>query len=97
VFVLIGSQPNNRLVKDLVALDEYGYIMTGHDLVRNVQQQLQAATQLAHMRMPHAMETSVRGVFAAGDVRAGSTKQVASAVGEGASAAIAIREYLRNR
>jgi thioredoxin reductase (NADPH) len=47
------------------------------------------------MRMPYEMETSVPGIFAAGDVRAGSTKQVAAAVGEGASAAIAIREYLR--
>ena len=40
------------------------------------------------------LETSVRGVFAAGDVRAGSTKQVASAVGEGATAALMIRHYL---
>jgi thioredoxin reductase (NADPH) len=42
-----------------------------------------------------AFETSLAGVFAAGDVRRGSIKQVASAVGEGAAAAIAIREYLR--
>ncbi len=97
VFVLIGSQPNNRLVQDLVALDEYGYILTGHDLVHNVQQQIHSGAPIEHLRMPHAMETSVRGVFAAGDVRSGSTKQVASAVGEGASAAIAIREYLRNQ
>jgi thioredoxin reductase (NADPH) len=40
------------------------------------------------------MQSSIEGVFAAGDVRAGSTKQAASAAGEGASAAIAIREYL---
>jgi thioredoxin reductase (NADPH) len=45
--------------------------------------------------MPVFMETRVRGVFAAGDVCAGSTKRVASAVGKGASAAIAIREYLK--
>ncbi len=93
VFVFIGSEPNNGLVKDLVALDPFGYIMTGHELSRAVQQQVESAP--GHIRIPHAMETSVRGIFAAGDVRSGSTKQVASAVAEGASAAIAIREYLR--
>ena len=45
-------------------------------------------------REPHYLETSVPSVFAAGDVRAGSTKQVASAAGEGATAALLIREYL---
>jgi thioredoxin reductase (NADPH) len=42
------------------------------------------------------LQTSVPGIFAAGDVRAGSTKQAASAVGEGATAALAIREYLKH-
>ena len=87
VFVFIGLNPNVALVKDVVALDLYGYIVTGHDLAHRADRPA---------RMPLAMETSVPGVFAAGDVRAGSTKQVASAVGEGASAAIAIREYLKS-
>ena len=95
IFVFIGMAPNNYLVKDLVTLDSAGYILTGHDLVRTVEEQLQSADAPKHVRMPHAMETNVRGIFAAGDVRSGSSKQVASAVGEGASAAIAIREYLR--
>ncbi|MBI4786232.1 MAG: FAD-dependent oxidoreductase [Chloroflexi bacterium] len=95
MFVFIGMAPNNHLAKDLVTLDSEGYIVTGHDLVHQVGDQLQSAGAPAYVRMPHAMETSVRGIFAAGDVRSGSTKQVASAVGEGASAAIAIREYLR--
>ena len=46
-------------------------------------------------RDPAHLETSVPGIFAAGDVRAGSTKQVASAAGEGAAVALEIREYLR--
>ncbi len=87
VFVFIGLNPNAGLVKDLVTLDPYGYIVTGHDLVHHADRPA---------RMPLAMETSVPGIFAAGDVRAGSTKQVASAVGEGASAAIAIRVYLKS-
>jgi thioredoxin reductase (NADPH) len=91
VFVFIGLNPNTGLVKDVVTLDPYGYIITGHDLVHVPMME----TSSNRARMPFAMETSVPGVFAAGDVRAGSTKQVASAVGEGASAAIAIREYLK--
>jgi thioredoxin reductase (NADPH) len=93
VFVFIGLNPNTGLVKDLVTLDPYGYIMTGHDLVHS--HGTQTEKESGRARMPFAMETSVPGIFAAGDVRAGSTKQVASAVGEGASAAIAIREYLK--
>jgi thioredoxin reductase (NADPH) len=93
VFVFIGLNPNSGLVKDLVTLDPYGYIVTGHDLVHAPMMEADPE----HARRPHAMETSVPGIFAAGDVRAGSTKQVASAVGEGASAAIAIREYLKDQ
>ncbi len=93
VFVFIGLNPNSALVKELVTLDPYGYIVTGHDLVHSHGSQMEK--ELHKTRMPFAMETSVPGIFAAGDVRAGSTKQVASAVGEGASAAIAIREYLK--
>jgi thioredoxin reductase (NADPH) len=86
VFVFIGLNPNVAPVKNLVLLDPYGYIVTGQD----------PGHHDGHpTRAPLAMETSVPGIFAAGDVRAGSTKQVASAVGEGASAAIAIREYLK--
>lgn len=92
VFVFIGLNPNSALVKDLVMLDPYGYIITGHDLVHSPGAQIEPEKA----RMPFAMETSVPGIFAAGDVRAGSTKQVASAVGEGASAAIAIRGYLKS-
>ncbi|MBI5652545.1 MAG: FAD-dependent oxidoreductase [Chloroflexi bacterium] len=86
VFIFIGQVPNSQLVRDLVACDEWGYVKTGHDLAHH-------GERVA--RVPAFMETSARGIFAAGDVRAGSTKQVASAVGEGASAAISIREFLK--
>ncbi len=93
VFVFIGQQPNSVFVKDLVELDKNGFIRTGHDL----QHSLEDATMHRHwaQRPPFNMETSLPGVFAAGDVRAGATAQIASAAGEGASVAIAIREYLK--
>ena len=85
-FVFIGQKPNTDFLKGTVQMDEYGFLVTGHDL-------LHGGGQIT--RVPFNMETSAAGVFAAGDCRVGSTKQVASAVGEGASAAIAIREYLK--
>lgn len=74
VFVFIGLSPNTQLVRDMLALDERGFIVTDGML-----------------------ETSLAGVFAAGDCRAGSTKQAASAAGEGAAVALAIRRYLESR
>ncbi|MBE0698895.1 MAG: fused response regulator/thioredoxin-disulfide reductase, partial [Anaerolineaceae bacterium] len=67
----------------------YGYILTGHDLAHD--------EDYAREREPLAFETSIAGVFAAGDARKGSIKQVASAIGEGAAAAISIREYMRSQ
>ncbi len=72
VFVFIGLTPNSGRFKDVVKLDQQGFIMTGIDF-----------------------QTSTEGIFAAGDVRSGSTKQLVSAAGEGAAAALAIREHLR--
>ncbi len=86
VFVFVGQQPNTAFLNDAIKTDKRGFIVTGHDLVHGIE---------APERIPFNMETSIEGIFAAGDCRAGSTKQVASAVGEGASAAIAIREYLK--
>jgi thioredoxin reductase (NADPH) len=92
-FIFIGLQPNIDFVRGEVALDPYGYIVTGHDLVHGSGSAY--PWPLAGVREPFAFETSRPGIFAAGDVRSGSVKQVASAVGEGAAAAIAIREFLR--
>jgi thioredoxin reductase (NADPH) len=86
-FLFIGQQPNTDFAKSFVTLDPYGYVLTGHDLLHG--------RQLDATRPPFAFETRTPGVFAAGDVRAGSTKQIASAVGEGAAAALSIREYLK--
>lgn len=84
-FVFIGQTPNTGFMKDYVELDEYGFALTGHDVKH----------KLMGMPEPLPFETSVPGIFVAGDARHGSTKQVASAVGEGAAASISIREYFR--
>ncbi len=85
VFVFIGLTPTTAyLAGSGVRLDKWGFVVTGHDLSH--------AGQGDHAT---TLETSVPGIFAAGDVRAGSTKQVASAAGEGAAAALLMREHLR--
>ncbi|MEZ4676855.1 MAG: FAD-dependent oxidoreductase [Caldilineaceae bacterium] len=90
-FIFIGLDPNTSfLANSGVQRDEWGFIVTGHDLVHAGNRPLGYAD-----REPGVLETSVPGIFAAGDVRAGSTKQVASAAGEGATAALLIREYLK--
>jgi thioredoxin reductase (NADPH) len=84
-FIFIGQTPNTSFLKGYAELDQYGFILTGHDLKHTVNNDLD----------PLPFEMSLRGLFAAGDARHGSTKQVASAVGEGAAASISIREFLR--
>ena len=84
-FVFIGQQPNTNFVKEYLKADRSGFLLTGHDLDHQENDEMR--------RLP--FETSVPGIFAAGDVRHGSVKQVASAVGEGAAASISIREFLK--
>ncbi|MFZ0483585.1 MAG: FAD-dependent oxidoreductase [Desulfobacterales bacterium] len=91
VFIFVGLTPNTGfLEKSGVVLDQWGFVVTGHDLLHRDKRPKNYAN-----RDPHILETSVPGIFAAGDVRDKSTKQVASAAGEGASAALIIREYLK--
>jgi len=91
VFVFIGQTPNTAFLKESgIRLDRWGYIVTGHGLVHGAERPAGY-----EKREPSILETSIPGIFAAGDVRAGSTKQVASASGEGATAALLAREYLK--
>ena len=87
-FVFIGLTPNTEFLGDMIEVTDYGFVVTGHELTHRVE-------AMEGMRDPLLMETSVPGVFVAGDARYGSSKQVASAVGEGATAALSIREYLK--
>jgi thioredoxin reductase (NADPH) len=88
LFVLIGSQPRTEWLGDSVARDQWGFILTGPDL-------LGAGGGHWHLdRPPMPLETSLPGVFAAGDVREGSIKRVASAVGEGAASIPLVHRWL---
>jgi thioredoxin reductase (NADPH) len=90
-FVFIGLEPNTGFLRESVLRrDAWGFLITGHDLVHDGDRPTGY-----ERREPTLLETSVPGIFAAGDVRAGSTKQVASALGEGATAALLVREYLK--
>jgi thioredoxin reductase (NADPH) len=91
IFVFIGALPQSELVKDLVILDNKGFILTGHDLMRDGKLPKQWPLE----REPLLLETSVPGVFAAGDVHLGTNHRVASAVGEGGIAIAAIESYLK--
>ena len=90
LFVMIGAEPHTDWLPDAIHRDERRFILTGQDLVRHGQ--LPAGWPLE--RAPRLLETSIPGVLAVGDVRHGSVKRVASAVGEGATAVALIHEYL---
>jgi len=90
VFVMTGATPSTQWLDGCVALDEKGFIKTGPDLSREDL----AAAQWPLARAPHLLETSLPGVFAVGDVRGGSIKRVASAVGEGAIAVAFVHRAL---
>ncbi len=79
VFVMTGAVPNTPWLQNCVALDSDGFVKTGPEL----DAQDLAAARWPLRRPPHSMETSLPGVFAAGDVRSRSVKRIASAVGEG--------------
>jgi thioredoxin reductase (NADPH) len=87
LFVFIGARPCTDWLRGSVALDERGYVLTGPDRVPR------DATP-AGERRPQVLETSRPGVLAVGDVRSGSIKRVASAVGEGAMAVRLVHEHL---
>jgi thioredoxin reductase len=88
LFVLIGAEPRTQWLGEAVARDRQGFILTGPDLPVVTPVRRPAA------RPPLPLETSLPGVFAVGDVRRGSVKRVASAVGEGAATIPLIHRYL---
>jgi thioredoxin reductase (NADPH) len=89
LFVMIGGRPMTSGVEGWLRRDEHGFLVTGPDLLRDGEQ---PAWPLA--RAPLFLESSQPGLFVAGDVRHGSIKRVASAVGEGAMAVALVHEYL---
>lgn len=91
VFIFVGSAPHTDAVSDLVELDEKGYILTGSDLPAGPQGRPRSWPL---DRDPFPFETNVPGIFAVGDVRAGSGKRVAAAVGEGSGCVGVIHRYL---
>jgi thioredoxin reductase (NADPH) len=88
LFVLIGSQPRTGWLGDAVARDRWGFVLTGQDLLDD------PGVPWPEDRPPLSFETSVPGIFAAGDVRRGSVKRVASSVGEGAGTIPLVHRYL---
>jgi thioredoxin reductase (NADPH) len=86
LFVLIGAEPRTEWLGDAIARDRWGFIRTGPDLP--------AGARWLAARPPLPLETSLPGVFAAGDVRRGSVKRVASAVGEGAATSPLVHRHL---
>ena len=88
LFIMIGGEPHTQWLPSEIARDSGGYVLTGRDLLQ------QPAVQRRPGRDPFPLETSMPGVFAAGDVRHGSIARVASAVGDGSTAVRLVHEYL---
>jgi thioredoxin reductase len=89
LFLLIGSEPRTEWLAETLACDRWGFLLTGGDLAAD-----DVSPWWPLARPPGLLETSVPGVFAAGDVRSGSVKRVASAVGEGALAVTLVHAHL---
>ena len=89
LFIFIGVAPRTEAFASLVATDEKGFILTGEDI-----RACQKPWPLP--RDPLAFETSIPGIFAAGDVRANANRRIAAAVGEGSAAIFSVHQYLRS-
>jgi thioredoxin reductase (NADPH) len=88
LFIFIGVAPRTEMLVGFVQLDEKGFILTGSDL--------RGRERIWPLdRDPLMFETSVPGVFAVGDVRAGANRRIAAAVGEGSAAVFSVHQYLR--
>jgi thioredoxin reductase (NADPH) len=85
LFVMIGAEPRTEWLGDTIRRDDRGFVLTGRDVPRE---------GWSSNRPPHPFETSMPGVFAAGDVRYGSVKRVAGAAGEGSVAVGSVHRYI---
>jgi thioredoxin reductase (NADPH) len=92
IFVFIGALPQSDIVKDLVMVDNKGFVVTGPDLMKDGKRPQGWTLD----RDPMVLETSVPGIFAAGDVRLGTNHRVATAIGEGGISVGAIEAYLKS-
>ncbi len=92
LFVFTGAMPHTDWLGDSVARDPHGFILAGPDTSRNHA----GVPHGPQDRTPFMLETSLPGVFVAGDVRHGSVKRVASAVGEGSMAVMYVHHYLNS-
>jgi thioredoxin reductase (NADPH) len=90
LFIFIGAIPHTSTIAELIQCDERGFILSGPDLIANGRRPRNWSLQ----RDPYLLETNVPGIFVAGDVRHGSIKRVASAVGEGSIAIELVHQYL---
>jgi thioredoxin reductase (NADPH) len=90
LFIFIGAEPRTEWLEGAVARNEFGFVLTGPDLLRDGAR----PPGWSLPRDPYHLESSLPGVFAAGDARAESVKRVASAVGEGAMAVALVHRYL---
>jgi thioredoxin reductase (NADPH) len=91
LFVLIGAEPRTQWLPEAVRRDQSGFVVTGTDLLQGGQPDEQWPLR----RLPMFLESSLPGVFAVGDVRHGSVKRVAAAVGEGSIAIRLVHDHLR--
>ena len=92
MFVFIGAVPHTEMVASVVEVNRSGFVLTGQDLIHEGRRPKGWTLQ----RDPYLLETSVPGIFAAGDVRQGAVRRVASAVGQGAIAVNFVHQYLRS-
>ncbi len=91
LFLFIGADPHTRWLSGCVQLDKKGFVLTGTSIPADA---LRGDIWRVAGRPPYFLETSLPGIFAAGDVRSGSVKRCASAVGEGAMSVSFVHAYL---